>query len=542
MNLNNIKSLFSAALLLVAAGTFTTSCVKDLDVDPINPQQTMEADYDALFNKIYASFALTGQEGPHGNKDLASFDEGQSDFYRMFWYMNEFTTDEAHWIWATDAGVPDVLHNTYGATNDFSMGLYYRCYFTITLCNFYLDQIADDGTDETKHRRAEVRFIRALNYYYLMDMYGNAAFIEHVSSEKAAYYTRDQFFTYVESELKICEAELADAGKNTYGRVDKVAADMLLARLYLNAEVYTGQAQWQNAMDYAEKVINNGYYKLNTTGAVNPVTGETYSAYQMLFLADNDTNGAQYESILPVLFDGLKTQSHGGMNFLVLSCYSTEMSEAIPSGTDNSWGKCTRVRGKLIDTFFGEGGEAPETDNVGVMTKSANDDRALFYSKGYTRYILDESEKEQGYSCVKFRNVRSDGKAPSAIVKVDTDLPFMRVAEAYLTYAEASIRLNGANDKATEYINALRKRANAVEGTTYDLQDVIKEWSKEFWFEGRRRMDLVRFGMYGGQSNYKWEFMGGLANGAQFPSYRNIYPLPDNDLTNNENLKQNEGY
>ena len=542
MNLNNIKSLISAALLLVAAGTFTTSCVKDLDVDPINPQQTMEADYDALFNKIYASFALTGQEGPHGNRDLASFDEGQSDFYRMFWYMNEFTTDEAHWIWATDAGVPDLLHNTYGATNDFSMGFYYRCYFTITLCNFYLDEIADDGTDETKHRRAEVRFIRALNYYYLMDLYGNAAFIEHVSSEKAAYYTRSEFFTYVESELKVCEAELADAGKNTYGRVDKVAAEMLLARLYLNAEVYTGQAQWQNAMDYAEKVINNGYYKLNTTGATNPSTGETYSAYQMLFLADNDTNGAQYESILPVLFDGMKTQSHGGMNFLVLSCYSSEMSEAVPSGTDNSWGKCTRVRGKLIDTFFGEGGEAPETDNVGVMTKAANDDRALFYSKGYSRYVLDESEKEQGFSCVKFRNVRSDGKAATALVKVDTDLPFMRVAEAYLTYAEASIRQNGANAKATEYINALRKRANATEGTTFELQDVIKEWSKEFWFEGRRRMDLVRFGMYGGQSNYKWEFMGGLANGTQFPAYRNLYPLPDNDLTNNENLKQNEGY
>ena len=542
MNLNNIKSLLSAALLLVAAGTFTTSCVKDLDVDPINPQQTMEADYDALFNKIYASFALTGQEGPHGNKDLTSFDEGQSDFYRMFWYMNEFTTDEAHWIWATDAGVPDVLHNTYGATNDFSMGLYYRCYFTITLCNFYLDEVADDGTEETKHRRAEVRFIRALNYYYMMDMYGNAAFIEHVSSEKAVYYTRSEFFNYVESELKTCEAELADAGKNTYGRVDKVAAEMLLARLYLNAEVYTGSAQWQNAMDYAEKVINNGYYKLNTKGATNPVTGETYSAYQMLFLADNDTNGAQYEAILPVLFDGLKTQSHGGMNFLVLSCYSSEMSETVPSGTDNSWGKCTRVRGKLIDTFFGEGGEAPETDNVGVMTKAAGDDRALFYSKGYTRYILDESEKEQGYSCVKFRNVRSDGKATAAIVKVDTDLPFMRVAEAYLTYAEASIRLSGPNAKATEYINKLRERANAMQESSYELKDVIKEWSKEFWFEGRRRMDLVRFGMYGGQSAYKWEFMGGLPAGTQFPAYRNIYPLPDNDLTNNENLKQNEGY
>jgi hypothetical protein len=125
---------------------------------------------------------------------------------------------------------------------------------------------------------------------------------------------------------------------------------------------------------------------------------------------------------------------------------------------------------------------------------------------------------------------------------VDTDLPFMRVAEAYLTYAEASIRQSGPNAKATEYINLLRNRANAMQESSYGLNDVIKEWSKEFWFEGRRRMDLVRFGMYGGQSAYKWEFMGGLPAGTQFPAYRNIYPLPDNDLTNNENLKQNEGY
>lgn len=542
MKFYNKKSLLSAVCLLFAAGTITTSCVKDLDVDPINPQQTMVADYDALFNKIYASFALTGQTGPDGNKDLASFDEGQSDFYRMAWYMNEFTTDEAHWIWATDAGVPDVLHNTYGATNDFSMGLYYRCYFTITLCNFYLDEIAEDGTEETARRRAEVRFIRAFNYFTLMDNYGNCAFIEHVSPELGEYYTRTQLFSYVESELAAAEADMAGAGQNTYGRADKVAVWNLLSRMYLNAEVYTGTAQWDKAMEYADKVINNGYYHLNTEGATNPSTGEKYSAYQMLFLADNDTNGAQYEAIFPVMFDGINTQSHGGMNFLILSCYSSTMSETVPSGTDNSWGKCTRVRGKLIDTFFGEGNAVPETDQVKTMTDAAGDDRALFYSSGYTRYITDESESTQGFSCVKFRNVRSDGRGTAALVKVDTDLPLMRVAEAYLTYAEASIRKNGKNSTADNYINTLRKRANASEQNGYTLDDVIKEWSKEFWFEGRRRMDLVRFNMYGGQSAYKWEFMGGIAAGAQFPAYRNIYPLPDNDLTNNPNLKQNPGY
>ena len=78
------------------------SCTNDLDVTPINPQQTMDYNQDALFNKIYASFCLTGQVGPAGNGDVPG-DEGQSEFFRMLWYLNEFTTDEAHWVWATAA-------------------------------------------------------------------------------------------------------------------------------------------------------------------------------------------------------------------------------------------------------------------------------------------------------------------------------------------------------------------------------------------------------------------------------------------------------
>lgn len=306
MKFNKIKAFISAAGLVLLVGT--TSCVGDLDVTPINPQQTMEADYDALFNKVYASFALTGQTGPAGSGDVADIDEGQSDFYRMSWYLNEFTTDEAHWVWATDAGLPDLLHNSYGASNVFSVGFYYRLYFTITLCNFYLEQVPEDGTTETAMRRAEVRFIRALQYYYVMDMYGNAAFMTTVSSELAERYTRLQFFNFVESELLDCVNSMADAGQNTYGRVDKVAVWNLLSRLYLNAEVYTGNARWEDAMDYADKVINNGYYHLCTVGATNPSTGEVYSPYQMLFLADNNETEARYEMIFPVMFDGVTTK------------------------------------------------------------------------------------------------------------------------------------------------------------------------------------------------------------------------------------------
>lgn len=114
----------------------------------------------------------------------------------------------------------------------------------------------------------------------------------------------------------------------------------------MNAEVYTGQERNDDAMAYATKVLNNGYYHLNLTGATNPTTGEKYSAYQMLFLADNNSNGAQYEDILPVLQDGITTKTDGGTQLLILGSYANDnaMDTDVPSGTNLSWGKCLQVR------------------------------------------------------------------------------------------------------------------------------------------------------------------------------------------------------
>ena len=193
-----LKSIIPAAALALTLNL--SSCIGDLDVTPINPQQTMEFDNDAVFNKIYASFSLTEQSGPNGNGDIDDVDEGRSGMFRSQWYLNEFTADEAHWVWATDAGIPELLHNSWGESCVFSAALYYRLYFTITLCNFYLSQEGNAADQEM--RNAEVRFIRAYNYALVMDLYGNAAFIEAVSAEMAVGYTRSQFFEYVEKELK----------------------------------------------------------------------------------------------------------------------------------------------------------------------------------------------------------------------------------------------------------------------------------------------------------------------------------------------------
>lgn len=538
----NIKKY--AALMACAMGlTLTPSCVGDLDVDPINPQQTQKLDKDALFNKLYATFCLTGQQGNAGQPDIPSSvmsDEGSTQYYRMQWYLNEFTSDEAAWAWsANDGGVRELMYNNYSASNAFALGLYYRLYFDITLCNHYIN---DSGEGDAQ-RIAEARFIRAYNYASVLDIFGAGPFCTEVTDANAAYYDRKQLFNFVETELLAIEPTLADAGQNTYGRVDKVAAWLLLSRLYLNAEVYTGTAQNEKALEYAEKVINNGYYHLNLTGATNPTTGEKYSAYQMLFLADNDTNGAQYESVLPVIQDGIKTKTDGGTQLLIQGAYdnSNSMDKDVPSGTNTSWGKCLQIKGRLVDIFFNGSTAAPQTNSIATMTSAANDDRALFYSQGYEKDLTVTDDQAYGFASVKFRNVRSDGNRASAEDYVDTDLPLMRIAEAYLTYAEASVRLYGPNTNADGKINDLRSRANAEQKSGYTLDDICDEWAREFWFEGRRRSDLIRFNKYC-DASYKWEFKGGEKMGTAISSFRKIFAIPQTDLSNNPNLKQNPGY
>ncbi|MBO4664395.1 MAG: RagB/SusD family nutrient uptake outer membrane protein [Bacteroidaceae bacterium] len=526
------KYIFPAvAAALMCSGL--ASCVKDLDVENINPQQVSKYDDDAVFNKVYGNMVLTGQVGPAGSGDIEDIDEGFSSMVRQIWNANELSTDEAKCIWG-DAGIPEYNHNAWSDSHEMLRALYYRLYFGVTISNFYLEQstMAD--------RRAEVRFLRALHYYYLMDLYGNVPFLTTVTSEKAPQAARADIFKYIESELKaITEGSgsevLMDAKQNSYGRADKVAAWMLLARMYLNAEVYTGTARWEDAKTYAEKVINSAYKLCET-----PKNG--YSPFRLLFMGDNDTNGAQNEIILPAMHDGELTQTWGGALFVLASTVDEPILADCNLGTDQKWGgnHCPK---QFVEKFF-PNDDAPE-GTMDDLTIAANDDRALFYTKGRTSSISDESDFKSGYAYVKFNNTHADGTAPHHISYVDIDFPMMRAAEAYLTFAEADARLNGGSCTADglDKIKALRKRANANTNLSkFTTEQICDEWSREFAYEGMRRVTLVRFGKFGGQNKYKWEWMGGVKDGKSFDAHYNIFPIPASDLNANENLKQNPGY
>ena len=538
MNSRYIKHIVPAAALLLAVGL--NSCTKDLDVTPIDPSTTMSVDEVGLYTKCYANMALAGNTGADGDCDIDRLDGGTTGFVRQLWNANELTTDEAICAWG-DPGIPQFNYNQYDASHPMLEGFYYRLFGGINYCNHYLDVCK--GVDAT--REAEVRFLRALYYYHLMDCYGNVPFSTKVSTESPSpLESRTALFNWIESELKdVVGSMLAPAVRkstdNGYGRADQDAANLLLARMYLNAEVYTGTARWEEAKTYAEKVIN-GPHKLWTTG-----TGK-WSAYQMLFMGDNGENGSSQEAILPLYQDGVTTTSWGTSLFLMASTWKADMDTDKDYGTDQFWAG-NRARSQFIAKFF-PNNDAPKA-NIADMVKAAGDDRALFFGKGRDLVVETPTEYTSGYAVGKYRNTYSNGGNPHNSKFVDTDYFLMRSAEAYLIAAEADARLNGGVTTATGkgYIDAIRQRANNKDlKASYNLNQILDERARELYYEGFRRTDLIRYGYYGGEKSgeYLWEWKGGIKNGQAIAAYLNVFAIPAEDVNANPNLKgkQNTGY
>ena len=383
---------------------------------------------------------------------------------------------------------------------------------------------------------------------------------------------RPDLYKWIESELLAAEADLPET-KLSYYRLNKAAAQLMLARLYLNSEVYTNGAvkDYDKAAEYAYKVLSNSNYALA-------------SNYRYLFMGDNDENSAVNDAwkeiILPIQADGAHLRSYAGAQFLIAATHTVGMPEY---GSTDYW-TCIRSRRELVRLFFPTlrpvkitDKENATTDDADIMaeiqaqphvggwetmTQDAKDDRALFcnynvYSNEINGTKYDNlifytnmgqanarAPFQSGWSLEKFRSDYADpARKPSDLAWTDMDAPFLRLAEAYLTYAEAVLR-GGAQQGMTadEAVNTLRRRAHAEEKTGWTLDNLLDEWGREFYCEGRRRSDLVRFGKFGGDNGYYWEMKSGVQAGKHFEKFRDLYPIPATEINNNRNLVQNEGY
>lgn len=355
--------------------------------------------------------------------------------------------------------------------------------------------------------RAEAKFLRAQTYYHLLDMYGNVPFVDETTlGTLPKQIMRPELFNYVEAQLKEAEAELKSPRSNEYGRLDKAAAWSLLARLYLNAKVYNGTQRNADVIANCEKVIGAGY--------------TLHPTYANLFLADNHVNNP--ENIFSVAYDGARTQTNGGTSYLVHAAIGGSMVPA-EFGVSGGWGGL-------------------RTTKAFVSKFEPSDKRGRFHTDGQTLEINDLGNFNDGYAFIKYKNLKSNGSAGQDLNWVDTDLPMYRLADIYLMYAEAVVRGGGGNmATAVGYVNALRTRANASSISVLNLDFILDERSRELSWEMTRRTDLIRFGKFT-SSAYLWPWKGNVKDGVAVGEYRNLFPIPNNDLVVNPNLKQNPGY
>lgn len=542
MKLNLFKYIAPAALA-AAMALGCASCADDLNQSSIDPQTTPSVSQQAYYAKIYGLMVLTGQKGATDAPDISD-DPGRNPFFRRVWEANEFPTDECVWTWQNDAGQPEYVNFTWNDGHTYTSMLYNRLGYNITQCNCFLDLYGGKSDAESVRQCAEVRFFRAMYYQYYLDMFGKAPFSTTVSGDMPVEKAGADLFSFIESEYLAIEPALDPARPDaeTFGRVNKAAVWMMLSRLYLNAEVYTGTPRWADARDYADKVIRESGYSLS-----KQTSSAGYSGYQQLFMGDNDQNAeAMKEIILPIRQDGLQTRTYGGTWTIISSCYGGDMPNFY--GTNDAW-TCIRSRERLVKMFIPDLANVPMTENPADIRNAANDDRALFYSGSADAERKAQTETitrfQDGLAFTKWTNLHSDGTTNYHDSNIpDTDIPFIRLAEAYLTRAEANWRLNPSDaTPILDDINELRSRAHATLWTSLDISETgfIEEWGREFYLEGRRRSDLVRFDAFT-TGKYLWDWKGGIYAGTAVQSKYNLFPIPASDLTNNPNMHQNEGF
>lgn len=537
-----MKNIINKIVLFSILSFFLYSCHDDLDLSPIDPDSFTEEDVfsnateaKGALAKLYTSLALTGQEGPHGDPDIVGIDEGFSPFSRLMFNLNEVTTDHAVVGWPS-VGLPDLHGLSWSASNVYSAAMYTRLAQIVTFCNSFIENAAALEDPVVVAYIAEAKFIRAYAYYNLMDWFANVPLTTEISTDLPEQSNRTEIFDFIESDLLEIQDQLLPSGSNEYGRVDETAAWALLSRIYLNAEVWIGTAKYIECIDFSYKVMTSSY-----TINMNDANGNG-TAYDELFLADNNTNGANNEFIFVLNFDGLQTQTWGGTTYLIHAAIGGNMNPT-EFGVNGGWAGL-RTTKNLVNKFPVD----LEGSNTNLGSFSS-DKRGMFHTDGQNLEIEDIPTFTDGYAITKFKNVDSNGY-PGRDASgnfPDTDLPILRLAEIYLNYAEATLRGGGGDvNLAVTKINELRLRAYGntsgdINSADLTLEFVLDERSRELYWEGQRRTDLIRYDFFT-TDNYLWPFKGNDPNGISVGNHRNIYPIPNNVLTTNPNLSQNDGY
>ena len=497
-----------------------TSCVDDLDTEPkieLTLDQLLADDPNAVegvLSRLYASFALSGPNGP-GSSDISD-DAGESPFLRGIVNLQDFTADGMKNRWGDDGLDQLTTTSQWTSNNKFFRYLYNRIYYTIPQCNNLLNVLANASVTTSESIISEVRFLRSLAYFYLIDAFGRGVLATDENfgtSEFLPEVSRQQLFEYVETELLAIEPIIGN--NNGYGRANTFVVDMLLSKLYLNAEVYTGTARYSDAVTYLTKIINEGGYSLE-------------SNYIKNFSGDNSESS---EIIYALIADPINSQSYGNTTYIVNGSMSPDTMPILDFGAAEGW-----QGHRATSAWYGLFGDLATSTDIRA---------SLFWTQGHNYIMNDYREWTDGYPSIKFRNNDLNDTPSSGTSFSGTDFPLYRLSDVYLMFAECAVRgaTNATMSDALDYVNMVRNRAaeSSITMADLDLDFIIDERGRELNLEGHRRTDLIRFGKFTGGS-YLWPWKGNTAAGTSIPDSYNLFPIPQSALDANPNLDQNTGY
>lgn len=565
----NLKKYLMFGGLALTLGL--SSCVNDLDLKPNDPNLVDTSDPDFKANSLaicYSGIACSGISGPGSTYvNIDGLDAGTSAYLRLLFSLNEFCTDEMIWIWP-DAGVSDITACSWASNNTLIQGMYYRLLGHIAICNQFLANTKDEHDAETTEMRAEARVLRAYSYYNMLDLFGQSSFIteEAQIGEEPKQISRVELFNWLENELKDIVDNKIISENPLYGRVGLDGAEALLARLYLNGEVFSGTPRWADCQTRCENIINRhkgGGFE--GSGLANN--------YLYLFARDNDaympggSNKAENEILFGIAFDADMTQSYGGPSFIISGTVSN--THYIPRqnyGTSAEW-SCIRGRLQLAEKFYGISSDVRDDLWVkGSLPGGTNADGSKYDAEDYQdefQGFTGDWKTVGGNAIMKFTG-RTRGNGPGgwdwtqnadgtfncnfpATTFATTDQPVIRLADVYMMYAESYVNGNvGSRQKALDYMNLVRRRAGAPNLGYSDLnrQGIMDERAREFYLESTRRSDLVRNKMFAGPQQIVWQFKGSIDNkdGARISEHMNLYPIPYAVLATQPEFKQNPGY
>jgi hypothetical protein len=389
----------------------------------------------------------------------------------------------------------------------------------------------------------ELRGLRAYYYYLLLNNFGNVPIVtDFTSAEIPTQATRQQVYDFVVSELTTVIPQLSEeTGTSTYGRVNKWAALAILARTYLNAEVYTGTPQYDKVLEVTQQIIDGHKFQLDASYRT-PFSRHNESSLENIWVVPYDEINARESSFhMKTLKPDLK---------LALNLAATP------------WGG-SASNPQFIDTYDSDDERLHDTWLIGPVFDDAG------HGYDFVKFVpsLYQTDFNNGYPVWKYEIYAGETGAS------DVDYPIARYAEVLMMKAEALLRTGHPDDAAT-IVTEVRQRAFAntnpskatvtgaelLEGSSYnygwcDTDGVVKnapggsatfnggadiqygrfldELGWEFAIEGHRRTNLIRFGVF---TTKTW--FNHTPNG----DYRSLFPIPQGAIATNPNLTQNPGY